>query len=454
MPSQLEHLVRGPVLRPRSAEYDVVRRVWNGMHDRRPLAIARCLDDIDVSRTIRYARDTGLPVTVRGGGHNVAGTSVADGALMIDLSFQRQTMVDPTRGLARVGGGCLLADLDNATAPHSLAFPTGVVSRTGVGGLTLGGGYGWLCRKWGLSCDHLVAATVVLADGQVVRTSAEEEPDLLWALRGGGGNFGVVTEFVLRLRPVAPVWWTTAVYQEPDIEAALQAYAEFAPHQPDDLQAVVCLRRAPDVAWLPERLRQTSVLTITAVWLGELAAGPTIIAPLLATPRPAASTAKVVSYPDLQAMGDDAEPPGQRYFTKSTYLRTLDRDVVRTLVAAAAANPSPLSVIDLNFFGGAVARVPPDATAFPGRTAGFLCAASAAWTRPDEDARHISWARDLIGALAPREGASTYLNYMPHSDSATVARIYGRGYQRLTGLKRRYDPSNLFRGNQNIAPDG
>jgi FAD/FMN-containing dehydrogenase len=443
----------GQFLRPADEGYDEARRVWNGMIDRRPLAIARCRDAGDVSQVLRYAATAGVPVTVRGGGHNVAGTAIADGAILIDLSPMRAVTVDRQKSLAQAGGGALLRDVDGATVPLGLACPAGVVSHTGLGGLALGGGYGWLCRKWSLTCDHIVGAEVVLADGDILDVTEESHPDLVWGLRGGGGNFGVVTRFTLRLRPVGRVAYRSAVWRSEDAPAALAAFGMHAPAQSDDSQILGALKYASSATWLPADLHGTPVLGLSSVWFGDPESSDNAADAAFATVPPAAVTTRVLSFADLQAMGDESEPPGWRYYTKSCYLCDVGTDTAEALAVAMRTNPSHLSTVDLGFLGGAIARVDPAGTAFPSRSAPFMCAASAAWLDPAGDQENIAWSRATIAAMSPWADGGAYVNYMQHEPSEVVAALYGADHhRRLVELKNRYDPTNVFRGNQNISP--
>lgn len=440
-------------LRPGDTGYDQARRVWNGMIDRRPALIAPCRGPRDAAAALRYAQAAGLPVTVRGGGHNVAGAAVADGALLLDLSPMRQVTVDAAAGLAQAGGGALLGDLDAATTPLGLACPTGVVPETGLGGLALGGGYGWLARKWGLTCDHIVEAEVVLADGTVVEASQRKNPGLLWGLRGGGGNFGVVTRFTLALRPAGQVWLRHWLFPLAEASAALAAYRAAAPGQPDDLQIVAALKRAPATGQIPAALRGRPVLALTAVWLASDPAGAWrlcdaafggIAAPLEQTLR--------LPYAALQARGAGTEPAGRRYYTSSCYLRELTDPVIALLAGAAADCPSPLSVIDLGYLLGAIGRVPAPDTAFPRRAAPFICSASAAWDEPARDEENAAWSRSLTASLRAWQSGGSYVNYTPVG-TGSARSVYGPDhYGRLAALKAAYDPGNLFRANHNIEP--
>ncbi|HEX4831831.1 MAG TPA: FAD-binding oxidoreductase [Trebonia sp.] len=447
----LQATFTGPVVAPGDPGYHAARRVWNGMHASMPALIARCTSARDVSAVLRYAREARLPVTVRGGGHNVAGTAVADGAVMIDLSLMRRVVVDPRKQMAQAEGGCLLGDVDRATTEHDLACPAGVVSHTGLAGLALGGGYGWLARKWGLTCDHILAAEVVLADGSIVHT--RQHPELLWALRGGGGNFGIVTRFTLRLREVGPVHQRIGIYALPDALAALARYARFAAGQPRDMHAVGALKIAGDQAWIPAALRGRPVLTLTTAWIGPPGRGRAACSPLFDPVPPAASAQRVMSYAQLQALGDHGEPPGHRYYTKSRYLADLSPRSAQGLVAACAATKSPLSAIDFGYLRGAIEDVPDAESAFPSRSAAYICTASAQWLDPAGDRENIAWAREAIGSVTDEPRGGAYVNYLQDEPDGRVLEVYGEArYRKLAEIKRRYDPDNVFRGNQNISP--
>lgn len=441
----------GAVLGPGDPEYDAARRVWNGTVDRRPALIARCHRAGDVAAALRYAVAEGLPVSVRGGGHNVAGTAVADGALLIDLAPMRGVRVDATAGLVTAEGGCLLGDLDAATTPYGLACPAGVVSHTGLGGLALGGGYGWLARKWGLTCDHLEAAEVVLADGSIVEATGHSHPELLWALRGGGGNFGVVTRFTLRLRPVGPVYLRRAVYPVAQAGPVLAAYQEFAEAQGADLHAVGTLRRATANTWVPAGLDGRPALYLSTAWFGDPAHGRAATEALHGALAPAGAAEEVLSYAALQALGDTSEPHGHRYYTKSCYLTGLSA-AADELAAATTEIPAPLSTIDFEFLRGAIAADSAE-SAFPNRDAPYICTASAHWTDAADDDRNAAWSRRTIGRLDSWRHDGVYVNYQEGSGNSRAMDTYGGPrYRQLADVKGKYDPNNLFRGNQNIRP--
>ena len=453
VPTSLEQLrqgLAGTLIEPTSTLYDHARRVWNGTCDRRPVAIVRCANAADASLALRHAAATRTPVTVRGGGHNVAGTAVADGALMIDLSRLRQVRVDPPNYLALADGGCLLRDLDRATGPHGLALPMGVVPDTGLGGLALGGGYGWLSRRWGLTCDHIVGAEVVLADGSIVDAAAPEHSDLLWALRGGGGNFGVVTRFDLRLRPVQSVLHGRFTVPLTAAGAALAGYRSFAEAQPPESSVTAAITSAASAEELAGS--REPVLVLTAVWLGPRDRGQRVLAALAQAIGPKVARVRWQPFAFVQSWGDGVEPAGQRYFTKSCYLADLQGDAADALVEAARRRPSRRSTIDITYLMGAIAQASAASSAFPGRHAPYLCTASAVWRDPYRDADNRAWARETIAALGGHHYPGSYLNYGERHPPETVAAVYHALYARLAQVKARYDPGNVFNSNQNIAP--
>ncbi|MEU6433254.1 FAD-binding oxidoreductase [Streptomyces albidoflavus] len=432
-------------LHPRSPGYEEARSVWNAMHDRRPVCVVRCRTAEQVSTAMRFATANGYPVTVRGGGHNVAGSAVADGAVMIDLSPMRGVLVDAKAGVAHADGGCLLRDLDAATTRYGLACPAGVVSHTGLGGLALGGGYGWLARTWGLTCDHILAAEVVLADGTIVRAEGDRHGDLLWALRGGGGGFGVVTRFTLRLRPVGPVYRHVAQYSMDTADQALAAYGAFAEQQPDTLHTVGALKRVPRRGAGADEV----VLRLTAAYFGDPDEGPRQLAPLLDAAPPKADSGQVISYAELQALGDHGEPAGARYYTKSAYLSTWSEPVTRPLLLAASEMPTRMSSIDFEYLGGAIAAEPEQESAFPRRDVPYMVTASAQWTDPAEDEENALWAREGIQRLGASRVPGVYLNYAQDTEWSSAEVFGDRRSRRLAEVKETYDPTNVLRSGQN-----
>lgn len=441
------------LLLPGTPEYEDCRQVWNGMHDRRPILIGRCRTASDVCAILRQANLAGLPVTVRGGGHNVAGLAITDDAVMIDLSLMRGVVVNPAERTARAQGGCMLRDLDAATTVYGLACPAGVVSDTGLGGLTLGGGYGWLARKWGLTCDHVLAAEVVLADGSIVEATGSQHGDLLWALRGGGGNFGIVTRFTLRLRRVGPVHYRVGIYSLDSAGEALAAYREFAGRQPADLHIVGALKYPGQQEWIPESLRDEPALVFTAAWFGDPGAGEEASAPLFESVQPSVARTRIISYSELQALGDHGEPRGNRYFTKSCYLADLPAAAALEFVRAARNIRDRRSSIDFEYLRGAIAAVGDEESSFPGRMAPYIYTASAQWSDSSHDLENIAWARASVDQLSGFQYGGTYVNYVEDVADVKVREVYGaERYRLLASVKQRYDPDNVFRRNHNISP--
>ena len=445
----LRTALRGQVLRAGDPGYDEARAVWNAMVDRHPALIARCAGVADVVGAVAFARDHGLAVAVRGGGHNVAGSAVADGALVVDLSPMKAVRVDPAARTARAEGGATWGAFDRETQAFGLATTGGQLSTTGVGGLTLGGGFGWLMRPFGLACDNLLAADVVLADGRVVTASEREHADLFWGLRGGGGNFGVVTSLEYRLHEVGPAL-VAGMLLHPLAAAPelLRFHRDAAPAAPDALTTLAILLTSPDGAPLA---------ALAPAYAGPVAEGEAAVRPLRAFGAPVADTVGPMAYRDLQAMFDAGFPGGRRAYWKSGFLRGLDDGAIDALVEHFARVPSPLSAVLVEPYGGAAGRVDPGATAFPHRSAPFNLVVLSSWEDPTQDAANIGWARELWAAMGPFAAGGVYVNYLGDAAAEGGDRVraaYGPNYGRLAALKRAYDPGNLFRSNQNIAPAG
>lgn len=440
----LQARLLGKVVRPGDATYDEVRRLWNGMVDRRPAAILRCTAARDVVEAVSFARDAGLPIAVRGGGHSIAGNSSCDGGIMIDLSPMRAIWVDPKARTAVAEPGVLLMELDAATQAHGLATPSGVVGHTGIAGLTLGGGIGRLARKHGLTCDNLLSAAVVLADGRVVRASATEHPDLFWGLRGGGGNLGIVTAFEYRLHPVGPIiLGGLLLHPFGCAREALRFYRDFNRAAPDEVSADAVLMATPT---------EGLMLGIACSYLGPLDEGERVLRPLREFGPPAQDQVGPVAYTALQTSLDELFARGRRFYWKSHLLREISDRAIEALLEQSTRIPAAPTVIVLQHIGGAVSRIGVGETAYAHRNAAYDCIPIAIWDNPADDARNIAWGRGFFEALRPFATGGVYVNNLGEEGDERVRAAYGTNHARLAQVKARYDPSNLFRLNQNVWP--
>lgn len=439
----------GLLLRPGDDGYDEARRVWNGAVDRRPAFVARCLSTADVVAAIRFGVRHGLTIAVRGGGHSIPGHSVCEGGLVVDLSPMKSIRVEGR--VVQVGPGVLWRELDAVTEAHGLAVPGGEISDTGVAGLTLGGGIGWLSRKYGLACDNLVAARVVTADGTVLDVSEDDHADLLWGLRGGGGNFGVVTRFTFRLNPI-PVPLFAGMAMHPLDREPLRAFFDLAAHAPDDLGLNAALITAPPEPFVPAELRGRPVVVLAAGYLGPYGEG----VELTRTLREGAhlDTFGALRYTALQSMADAATPPGLAAHVRSEWLGPMSGDAVDALVEAAERMTSPLNQTLVRIMGGAIARVPPDSTAFRFREAAAMLTLAALWSDSSDDGEpHRAWARSAWTALRPWSAGGAYVNHLDDEGRARVREAYGtETWAKLVDLKTRYDPTNVFHHNNNVPP--
>jgi FAD/FMN-containing dehydrogenase len=438
----------GRVVLPGESDYDRARRVWNGMVDRKPAAIVYCTSAGDVARSLECARARGLPLAVRAGGHNIAGSSVRDGGLVIDLSRMKAIRVDAERAIALAQAGLTLGEFDAGTQAHRLATTMGVNSDTGIAGLTLGGGFGKLGRKHGLSCDNLLSAQMVKTDGVQVTANATEHPDLFWALRGGGGNFGIVTSFTFRLHPLGPTMLRARlVYAASQLRPALNACQELAASSPDEVSADAALAFAPS----GER-----VLGLTLCFAGAPVEGAAVLErllrPLRAKARASEEHIEAPTYLDIQRAGDATFPRGLRYYWKAQFLRQLPLEASDALLEAFARAPSQRSLLVLQHVGGAIARVAPSATAYAHRDALYDCFPIGIWRSPANDEANIAWVRTLWHLLEPYSTGGVYVNNLGEEGEARVRAAYGDNYARLAAVKRAYDPENLLQGNQNIVP--
>jgi hypothetical protein len=450
--SSLHRRFKGDLLRPGESSYEGARAIWNGMVARTPGLIARCADVSDVQNAVRSGAETGLLTAVRCGGHSLAGFSTCDGGLVIDLSRMREVTVDPEARRARIAGGCLLGSVDTATQKARLVFPSGVVSHTGAAGLILGGGTGWLTRRFGLSCDNVEGFTLVTADSSVVRANAKENPDLFWALRGGGGNFGVVTEFELKLHPLTSVVLAEGLTPEADIRPLLECWRDFMAEAPLDLKWNIDLRLAPQTKEVPAALRGRPVASNSLVWTGHPEAGRPSLERALSMCRPDSVRSRTVSFLGLQTMADSAFPHGRRYYTKSGYFTYLDDSVINLMLESVAVIPSAETQIELAYLGGAAARLMANETAFGDRSAPFIMNLLANWSDASADAGNISWIRGLFSKLRPAMKPGVYVNFMSGDEQDRVPEAYQERWDRLVAVKTHYDPNNFFRLNQNIPP--
>ena len=444
----------GAVIRPGQPGYDAARAIWNAMHDRRPALIARPESARDVAAAIAYARAQGLPIAVRGGGHSMPGHSVCDHGIVIDLRALNHVRVDPAPRRVRVGGGALLGDVDRATQQHGLVVPAGVVSHTGVGGLTLGGGVGRLMRRFGLTIDSLLSAEVVTADGRILRTSEDQHPDLFWALRGGGGNFGVVTEFEFALHELSELLILATFHPleaaRPVIERARRAMAD--PGARDELLWTSFLRRASEAPWMPPQMVGRHGIMSLVEWSGDPDEGRPLLAAIRDELAPAASDLSVVPFSFMQTVTDDLFASGLRTYIKAGFADDLPDGLTDVLLKRAALLRSPISQVELLALGGAIARVDPGATAFPFRRARWLVNIPATWRDPADDEHEIGWARGTYAAIRPFLADGSYVNFMGDDEDDPAASAYGPTIARLRQVKAVYDPANVFRLNQNITP--
>jgi FAD/FMN-containing dehydrogenase len=445
--------LQGNVLEAGAAGYDEARTIWNAMIDRRPGLIVHCASAQDAVHTVRFARAHGLLIAVRGGGHNIMGSAVCDQGLVIDMSRMRLVRVDAHARKAWVEPGATLADVDAATQAFGLAVPTGINSTTGIAGLTLGGGFGWLTRKYGLTIDSLVSAEVVTADGTLAHASAQENQDLFWALRGGGGNFGVVTSFEFHLSPAGPeVFSGLVVHALSDAPAVLKEYQRVLQHAPDELTCWGVMRQAPPLPFVPTPWHGKEVLVLAMCYCGDVANGERATASLRAIGNPIAVHTGSNPYAGWQQAFDPLLTPGARNYWKSHDLIELSDAAIAMLAGAAGRLPGPECEIFIAHVGGAAGRISADATAFVQRKSHFIMNVHARWRNENMDQACISWARKLFAEMSPHATGTAYVNFMPDDEGDRVKAIYGDNYRRLAEVKRRYDPSNLLRMNRNIMP--
>ncbi len=456
-PKALEDLksrVRGGVIPPGGPGYDEARSVWNGMIDRRPAAIARCLGTADVVACVNFAREHRLPLSIKGGGHNIAGLAVCDGGLMLDMSLMRGVWVDETQRTAQAQAGCLLGDVDRETQTRGLAAVLGFVSNTGIAGLTLGGGFGYLSRRFGWTSDNLISVEVVTADGRIVRASEREHPDLFWGLRGGGGNFGVATTFEYRLYPVGPEIVAGAIaWRGEEATEVLEMYRKLAAQAPPQMACVAGLRLAPPAPWIAKEVHGKPIVALFVCHTGPMAEGEKLVAPIKAFRKPVGDVLQRWPYVSQQSLLDATQPKGRRYYWKSEYLKGCEPELIAQMIEHGRSIFSPHSAILLFPIDGAVNRLPEDHSAVGNRDAGAVINVASSWEAAQDDQRNIEWTRTAWRDIRRFSTGGTYVNFLTEEEGDDRIRAaYGKNHARLGEVKTKWDPGNLFRVNKNIAP--
>ena len=448
---QLKENIKGSVVLPTDPAYDEVRKIWNGMIDRRPAAIVRCASSSDVQRSIEFAGTNRMELTIRGAGHNIAGNAICDNGLMIDLSTLKEVKVDAQKRRALVDPGATLADFDRAAQAHNLATPVGINSTTGIAGLTLGGGFGWLTRLHGFTIDQLISADIVTADGQKRKASEGENADLFWAIRGGGGNFGVVTQFEFNLLPVGPeILAGLLVFPFAQAKQVLTGYRDVMTSAPEELNTWIVMRKAPPLPFLPASVHGKEVVVFAVFYPGDATAGQKQIDRLRALGDLHGEHVGSMPYLNWQQAFDPLLTAGARNYWKSHNFTELSDGAFSTMIEYAGKLPSPHCEIFLACVSGASNRVAPDATAYRYRDAKYILNVHSRWESPSDDQKCIGWARDFFKASAPFASGGAYVNFMTEEEGDRVSAVYGPNYQRLTEIKKKYDPGNLFHFNQNI----
>ncbi len=450
----LKMRLRGPVILPGDAGYEESRTVWNAMIDRKPAAVARCLDSADVIACVKFARENDLLLCIKGGGHNIAGLATADGALMLDMSLMRGVLVDPQRKVARAQAGCLLGDVDRETQVHGLATVLGFVSLTGIAGLTLGGGFGYLTRRWGWTSDNVVGMDVVTADARLVRASSDENADLFWGLRGGGGNFGVVTGIDYALYPVGPeIVGGIVAWPASEAPKVLELYRTLAENAPPELTLVAIMRPAPPAPWLPKDMHGKPIVTIIACYSGRPEEGEKAVAPIKSFGKPVGDVLVRRPYAQIQTLLDATQPKGRRYYWKSEYLPRIEPAICEKVIEHAARIRSPHSAVILFQIEGALNQLRVKHSPVGNRDARYVINLAGSWEQPGEDAANIEWARDAWNDIKSFSTGGTYINFL--TEDAGPERIeaaLGKALEPLAVIKAKWDPQNVFRTNRNIKP--
>ncbi|HWW49592.1 MAG TPA: FAD-binding oxidoreductase [Xanthobacteraceae bacterium] len=449
----LQPSLRGKACVRGDPDYDTARSIWNAMIDRYPDVVVSCAGTADVIKAVRFANDHNLELSIRGGGHNIAGSAVGPSGLMVDLSPMKGVRVDPIRRRAWVGPGATLSDVDKETQQFGLAVPTGINSTTGIAGLTLGGGFGWLTRPFGMTVDNLVGADIVTAKGELLHADAQENADLFWAIRGGGGNFGIVTMFEFALHPLGPeVFSGLIVHPFDQATELLKGYREIVAETPDELTIWSVMRKAPPLPFIPQEWHGREVLIFAACYAGSNADGEKATAALRALGKPLADVMGPHPFVGWQAAFDPLLTPGARNYWKTHDFTELSDDAIATITSAVAQLPGPECEVFVAQVGGAMARVAPEATAYPYRNSHFIMNVHTRWRDAAQDNECVTWARNLFKATAPFATGGAYVNFMPADEADRIEKVYGNNYARLADVKRRWDPQNRFKLNQNIRP--
>src|SRR5215467_2154814 len=441
--NNLQSLFKGKVLLDGDDGYDRARKIWNGMIDRKPAIIVQCLNATDVQQAVKLAAKHAMLVSIRGAGHNVSGNAVCNGGIMIDLSKMKNVTIYPDKKLARVEMGCTWGDFDKAAQQHGLAVTGGLITTTGVAGLTLGGGVGWLVRKHGLSCDNVMEAEIVTAEGNLVIANLQENADLLWGIRGGSGNFGVVTSMTFRLYEVGTVLGGMILHTRDKAREVIQFYREFMKTAPNELTLYAALLNTPD--GIP-------VVGFVGCYCGDIEQGEAAIKPLREFGTPIADLFQPIPYTQMQSLLDGGFPHGNRYYWKAGFLKELSDEAIETIIAHMNVNPSPFSATILEMYGGASAKEPEGGTAYPHRQNEFDLVMISNWPNKQDDEINISWTRSAWEAMQPHLSHKAYVNALGIEGEDRVKEAYGQNYDKLATLKQKYDPGNLFRMNQNIKP--
>jgi len=450
---ELKSKIRGQVISPTEPDYNKARTIWNAMINKKPGVIVRCSGVADVITSVNIARDSNLLLAVHGAGHNIAGNSVCDGGIMIDLSQMNSVRIDPKSKKAYVEPGAILGDFDHEAQAFGLATPLGINSTTGVSGLTLGGGFGWLTRKHGMTIDNLISADVITADGELVHTNENQKPDLFWAIRGGGGNFGIVTLFEFQLHKVGPdVLAGLMVFPFKDAKSVLKKYRKFVQKIPNELNVWVILRQAPPLPFLPKRVHGKEVVILAILYSGEIKQGQKLIKPLRRFAKAHGEHTGAMPYEVWQQGFDPLLTPGARNYWKSHNFSELNDGALDAIIEYAGKLPSPQCEIFIGLLGGKAAKVSPDAMAYGNRDANFILNVHSRWDKAKDDTKCISWARDFFDASAPYATGGVYINFVTQDETDRIAAAYGKNYNKLVRIKNKYDPNNLFRVNHNIKP--